>query len=291
MSGVLIKLGKAEMEMKKRKERSWKNKGFSLIFSIILVFSILGTFVFSVARKISAEMSSSAIYNLSESLGLIKGTIQAILTKEAEFQKLLAKEITMIEEPEKFIRSYEKNRTMVRVSLIFSGETEGVSNIGDTFSEKELDFSAGNMVEGLPVSQSYINSLGTWAYTIKCPVIKDNEEIAALYVEYIYDSFDEALPGSFYNGNAMLYVMDAKSERMVLKPKGMGERTAGHLNLQDFYRANNIMEPNLQAEVAARMKVGKDIMFYHDIRDKDSLIYMWAVKRYSRRAELSIRIF
>ncbi len=277
MSGVLIKLGKAEMEMKKRKERSWKNKGFSLIFSIILVFSILGTFVFSVARKISAEMSSSAIYNLSESLGLIKGTIQAILTKEAEFQKLLAKEITMIEEPEKFIRSYEKNRTMVRVSLIFSGETEGVSNIGDTFSEKELDFSAGNMVEGLPVSQSYINSLGTWAYTIKCPVIKDNEEIAALYVEYIYDSFDEALPGSFYNGNAMLYVMDAKSERMVLKPKGMGERTAGHLNLQDFYRANNIMEPNLQAEVAARMKVGKDIMFYHDIRDKDSLIYMWAV--------------
>ncbi len=222
-------------------------------------------------------MSSSAIYNLSESLGLIKGTIQAILTKEAEFQKLIAQEITMIEEPEQFIRSYEKNRTMVRVSLIFSGEEEGVSNIGDVFTEEGLDFSSGKTVAGLPISQSYLNSLGTWAYTIKCPVVKDNEEIGTLYVEYIYDSFDEALPGSFYNGTAMLYIMDAKSERMVLKPKGMGERVAGHLNLQDFYRANNIMEPELQAEVAANVEAGKNLMFYHDIRDRDSLIYMWAV--------------
>ena len=75
-------------------------------------------------------------------------------------------------------------------------------------------------------------------------------------MEYIYDSFDEALPGSFYNGKAMLYIMDARSERLVLKPKGMGERIAGHLNLQDFYRANNIMEPQLQAEVEASVASG-----------------------------------
>lgn len=263
--------------MKKRKGESRKNKEISLIFSIVLVFCILGMVVFSVARKISAEMSSSAIHNLSESLGLIKGTIEAILNKEAEFQKLIAQEITMIEDPEEFIRSYKKNGTMVRISLILTGETEGVSNVGDTFSEEELDFSAGKNVDGLPISQSYLNGMGTWAYTIKCPVIKEDKEIAVLYMEYIYDSFDEALPGSFYNGKAMLYIMDAKSERLVLKPKGMGERIAGHLNLQDFYRANNIMEPELQAEVDASITSGKNIMFYHDIRDKDSLIYMWAV--------------
>ena len=122
--------------MKKRKGESRKNKEISLIFSIVLVFCILGMVVFSVARKISAEMSSSAIHNLSESLGLIKGTIEAILNKEAEFQKLIAQEITMIEDPEEFIRSYKKNGTMVRISLILTGETEGVSNVGDIFSEE-----------------------------------------------------------------------------------------------------------------------------------------------------------
>ena len=49
---------------------------------------------------------------------------------------------------------------------------------------------------------------------------RDGEEIAALYVEYIYDSIDDALPGRFYNNDAKLYLMDAESERLVLKPKG-----------------------------------------------------------------------
>ena len=36
--------------------------------------------------------------------------------------------------------------------------------------------------------------------------------------------------------------MDAESQRFVLKPKGMGQRSAGHLNLDDFYRANSIRD-------------------------------------------------
>ena len=69
-----------------------KNKGTSLLFSIIIVFSILGGVVFSVSQKISREMSDSAIQNLSESLDLIECTIEAILKNEAEFQKLIAQE-------------------------------------------------------------------------------------------------------------------------------------------------------------------------------------------------------
>ena len=228
-------------------------------------------------HAISREMASSAIQNLSESLDLMKGTIEAVLIKEAEFQKLMAQEIATIKDPEEFIRSYEKNQTMVKISMIPAGETVGVSNTGESFSEEELDFSSGGSVEGLPVSQSYLNYMGTWAYSMKCPIIKNGQEIATLYVEYIYDSLDESLPNGFYNGRAMLYIMDAKSERLVLKPKGMGQRDAGHLNLQDFYRANNIMEEDLQAEVAECVKNGKNILFYHDIRKKDALNYMWAV--------------
>ncbi len=89
-----------------------------MFLSIVLVFCVLGVVVFFVAQRISAEMSSAAIHNLSESLGLIKGTVEAILIKEAEFQKLIAQEISTIEDPETFIRSYKKNRTMVKISRI-----------------------------------------------------------------------------------------------------------------------------------------------------------------------------
>ena len=175
--------------MGKKEKRGRINSSISLLLSIVLVFCILGTVVFSVARKISKEMSSSAINNLSESLVLIKGTVEAILIKEADFQKLIALEIATIEKPEEFIRSYNRNRTMVKISIILSGETEGISNTGDVFTEEELNFSSGATVEELPISRSYVNDMGTWAYTMKCPVIKNDKEIAMLYIEYIYDSF------------------------------------------------------------------------------------------------------
>ncbi len=263
--------------MKKKLNGNRKSKGSSLLLSIIIVFFVLGTIVLSVSHKISREMSSSAIQNLSESLDLIKCTIEAILNNEAEFQKLIAHEIALVEDPEEYIRSYEKNQSMVKMSLVLSGETKGVSNTGETFLAEELDFSLGDTVKGLEVSRAYMNYMGTWAYTMKCPVEKDGQEIGMLYVEYTYDFLDRSLPTGFYNKKAMLYIMDARSERFVLKPKGMGERSAGHLNLEDFYRANSIEDENIRENVNDCLKTGKNILFYHDIREKKSLNYMWAV--------------
>ncbi|GFI21413.1 signal transduction histidine-protein kinase BarA [Lachnospiraceae bacterium] len=263
--------------MKKGRDKSKVNGGFSMLFPIIVVFCILGAVVFSVAHKISVEMSASAIQNLSESLDLIECTIEAILNKEAEFQKMMAHEIALSENPQEYVRTYQENETMVKIALISTGKTEGISNTGEVFSEEGLDFTEGRTVNGLAVSQSYSNYMGTWAYTLKCPVVRENEEIASLYIEYIYDSLDKSLPNGFYNKRAMLYIMDAESERLVLKPKGMGERNAGHLNLEDFFRANDIQEEELKTKVYENVKNGKNIMFHHDIRGKHSLIYMWSV--------------
>ena len=263
--------------MKKRHKKGKSGNGPGLILSILLTFCILGTIVYFVARRISSEMSQSAISNLSESLELVRGTIEAILDKEAEFQKLMAQEILVMENPEKFIQSYSGSQTMVKISYIAEGTTKGVSNTGEEFTAEELDFSSGKSVGGLPVSTSYLNDMGTWAYTIKCPVVRNGRETAVLYIEYIYESFDEALPSSFYNRKATLYIMDAKSRRFVLKPKGLKERTLGHLDLNDFYRANLILEPEIQEEVSQCIRTQRDIMFYHTIQQKDSLMYMWAV--------------
>ena len=248
-----------------------------LLLSIVLVFCILGTFVYTISRKISQEMSDAAIQSLSESLDLIECTIEAILRSEVEFQTLIAQKIAQTEDPEAYIQAYEKNQTMSRISLILSGKTSGVSNTGEQFTAEDLDFSAGGTIMGLPVSQSYINHMGTWSYTVKCPIMRNGQEIGTLYAEYIYDAIDKSLPEGFYNQQATLYIMDTESERFVLKPEGMGMRSAGHLNLTDFYRANSIQDPNIHAEVEECLENGQDILFYHDIRGVKALNYMWAV--------------
>ena len=252
------------------------SKGFSLFLSILLVFCILGAVVFSVSQKIAKGLSEAAIQNLNESLDLIKCTIESNLNQEAEVQKLMAREIALLEDPETYIVSYQPNQTIVKISYIRKGEIEGTSSTGGVFSEDGLDFSGG-MIDGLAVSHSYMNHMGTWAYSLKCPVVRDGQEIGTLYAEYTYDFFDRSLPSKFYDNQAMLYIMDVKTERFVLKPKGMGERSAGHLNMEDFYRANGIQDPELRAEVEACIQNGKNMMFYHDIRGKSALNYIWTV--------------
>lgn len=258
-------------------ENKIKNFKKISILVIILIFCVLSYVVFSVSQKISEEMSKSAINNLSESLQLIKDTVEVLYKREAEFQKIIAEELSVMNDPDDFILSYNKNNTMVKLSLIPVGASEGISNTGETFSAEGLDFSDGDTIEDLSVSSAYLNSMGTWAYTIKCPVIKDGKETAELYVEYIYDSFDEALPDKFYNNNATLYIMDSKSQRFVLKPKGLSERISGNINLNDFYESNKILEEDIQEEISRCIETGDNIMFYHNIRNQKSLIYMWAI--------------
>ncbi|MDE6456030.1 MAG: hybrid sensor histidine kinase/response regulator, partial [Dysosmobacter sp.] len=263
--------------MKAKQDKQEKRKGAPLFLSIMMVFCILGTVVYTVSREITREMSASAIQNLSESLDLLQCTIEAILRSEAEFQTLIAREVGRAEDPEDYILAYERNQTMAKLSLILSRKTEGISSTGEPFTEEGLDFSAGGTVMGLPVSQSYLNFMGTWSYTIKCPVQRDGRQIGTLYAEYVYDAVDESLPDGFYNRQASVYIMDAASERFVLKPKGMGQRSAGHLNLADYYRANDIQDSEIRAEVDACLKEGKNLLFYHDIRDVNALNYMWPV--------------
>ena len=144
-----------------KRENEEKKSGRKILFALILtVFLILGSFVFFIAARISHEMSQSAIGNLSESLELLKGTIEVLFQREAEYQKLLAEELSIIEDPEEFILSYDRNDTLVKMSLVFSGETKGISNTGEVFYPEELDFSNQETVEELPVSVSYINEIG-----------------------------------------------------------------------------------------------------------------------------------
>lgn len=264
--------------MKEKSDNQKKRKSFSLLFPIIFIFCVFGTIVFGASRRISRDMSASTIQNLSESLDLIQCTIEAILRSEAEFQVLVAQEIARVDDPEEFIRAYKRNDTMSKISLILTGETEGISSTGELFTEEGLEFSTNGTVWGMEISQSYLNYMGTWAYTIKCPVKQGDQDIGALYAEYIYDAVDQSLPDAgFYNQQASLYIMDARSQRFVLKPKGMGQRDAGHLDLADFYRANDIQEPGIQEEVEEALQTGRQVLFYHDIRKESALNYMWPV--------------
>ncbi len=247
------------------------------IVAVVLIFALMGASIYGVAKKTYDDMSDAAIQNLNENLNLMRNTVEAIMRSEAEFQQLVAEEIAAAPDPSSYVLNLRNNDTTSKLSVVLAGEEAGVSNDGEPFFPEQLDFSAGGAIAGLPVSQSYVNDAGTWAYTIACPIAREGEDVGTLYAEYTYEAIDRSLPVGFYDKQAVLYLMDAATERFVLQPEGMGERDAGHLNLEDFYRANNVVDAQTLELVEGGIAEKTSVMFSHQVKGRDSLCYLWPV--------------
>ena len=70
-----------------------------------------------------------------------------------------------------------------------------------------------------------------------------------------FDFAQSSLPDGFYNKQASLYIMDAESQRFVLKPKGMGQRSAGHLNLNEVKPSTAFMGVRMSWDMLDRKVV------------------------------------
>ncbi len=245
--------------------------------AVLLICIAMVAGIFAIAQKTSQEMSDSAIQSLNENLELMKNTIDGIINSEVDFQELIGEEISRSDDPDAYIQNLHASDAIAKISIVMAGQTEGLSSNGEPFSPDSLDFSAGGTIQGNPVSQSFVNDTGTWAYTIASPLTRDGADIGTLYVEYVYDTIAAALPKNFYNNQAVFYLMDSANERFVLKPDGLGDREAGHLNLEDFYRANNITSEAIITMVRQGIEEGHNVLFAHEVQGRESLCFLWPV--------------
>ncbi len=258
-------------------EQANKRRLATWTVSVFLICAAMIAGIFAVAHKTSEEMYDSAIQSLNENLNLMKSTIDAIVASEARFQEVIGEEVALSQDPAAYIQGLHTTDAIAMLSVVMEGQAQGISSDGKEFSPESLDFSSRSSIQGHPVSQSFVNSTGTWAYTIASPLVRNGEDIGTLYVEYTYDTINDALPKSFYNGQAVFYLMDSANERFVLKPDGMGEREAGHLNLEDFYRANNITDEQTIEMVRDGVESAQNVLFAHDVKGQESLCFLWPV--------------
>ncbi len=244
---------------------------------IVAIFALMGISIGAISQKTYDDMSQAAIQNLNENLGLMRNTVEAVMESEAEFQKSTAAELAAVDDPEAAVTHLPVSEMTSLIAVVPAGKSEGLTNQGAPFGTEDLNFAGGGTVAGLAVSQAYVNDAGIWAYIIKCPIERDGEEVAALYAEYPFDVIDRYLPAGFYDKQAVLYVMDTATERFVLKPEGMEDLNAGHMNLEDFYHANNIDDEATLAMVDEGIASRENVMFIHEVKGKESLCYLWAL--------------
>ena len=165
---------------------------------IVLIFALMGVSIWGIATKTYDDMSEAAISNLNENLSFISSTVEAIFHSETDFQQVTAEEVASYDDPLASIAHIPVSDAASLVSFVPEGDATGVSNDGSPFDPSVLDFSTGESVKGFSLSASYVNHMGTWAYTMACPVERGGRKVGTLYMEYTFDTVDRALPSSFY---------------------------------------------------------------------------------------------
>lgn len=236
-------------------------KGFArLTLVIVLIFAVMGASIWAVSKKTSDDMADAAILNLNENLNLVESTVEAIQDSEAQFQRLFGHRACRRGRSGRRCGALGQKRCRRAHLCRARGGRRRRLQRRCPLRPGVARFQRRGSHQGAPVSQAYVNAEGSWAYTVKCPIERDGVPSPSCTPSTPSTLSTSALPqGSTASGPCSTSWTPPRSASC--EAEGMGERDAGHVNLEDFYRANNITDPVILSMVADGVANRENVMF------------------------------
>lgn len=205
-------------------------------------------------------MSDSQISNLQNSLGVVNGVTENIFQYNVKSLKGIAEGYS---EDSELAANKEYIPSIKNFCLVKEGDTSRKAQKNTDIPLTKLEFSEGRDISGYAVSKCYVGTDGSWCYTIKMPVVKNQVQIGQLYGEFTWDDIREALPRALYNGQAPIYIWDSMSDSIVVSSKLADSINYGPATMEDFveligFKSNDTEAKNIRSSI----KNKKKLLFY-----------------------------
>lgn len=272
--------------MKKRKDKQsdlLKGRGAAsdrkklykgvLTGGFVALILVLGIFIQNLSNRTLRQMSDSQISNLQGNLEIVTGVTKNIFQYNVKSLKSIAEEYSA-----DFSRTVDKEHipSIKNFYLVKESETLREAQKNTDIPLAKLEFSENRNIDGYAVSKCYVGTDGSWCYTIKVPVVKNQAQIGQLYGEFTWDDIREALPRSLYNGQAPIYIWDAMSDSIVISSKLADSINYGPATMEDFIELIGFKSNDTETgKIRSSIKNKKKLLFYHTIYKEENLVYMW----------------
>lgn len=207
----------------KNKDRSGKRL---TIFFVAAFFAVCAVSYAGVLfTRVTSRMNNSANESLMTSSYMIKEGIEEKIEKDEEvlntFSDLLSSGDT--EKLERSLQAYKHASSFFElIYLDMSGH--GIDSSGREIWASELPFNEialSQMQTG--VSFAYPGNSGRLQITYQSPVVRDGEQIGAIYGKKILSDYNSPSLFSFHKGNGRSFVIDSRSGKWLIEGRGVKE--------------------------------------------------------------------
>lgn len=262
--------------MKKNKQR----RG-GVLFIVLGVMAAISVIILGLIHQIQEKMEDSATASIQGTVQMIADSTSMLYTTKVNGVYQLGSALQMDAETEPLLQEAQKNGIFSWAAVANAATGEGICCDGSAFSVKNLHCADTALKGEKSVSDAYINSQGTWAFTVQCPIYEKDRLTGALYADISVEQFSEVLPTSLYNGSGVLYLLDRGTKRFMLQPMSSGLHISTKYDLAGFLNEFSDVEGEVEQGIYEAVNKGQKQIVQIQFNGAPSYLFFWPVEESS----------
>lgn len=244
----------------------------SVIAGIIFIIIYLST-------SIQEKLEMSATTNIQGTVQLIADSVTSVRTNQVNGIYRMASTIHMDDDLESLMRKAREDGAFSWAAVAEASTEQGICYDGSVFEITDLNCEETALKGEYSVSDVHLNSQGTWAFTVQCPIYENNVLTGALYADISLEHFGELLPMSIYNGDGTLYILDKVTQRFIFQPLSTNMHISAKYDLAGFLAEFSDMDDELEQRIYKDIEQGSRQIVHIQFAGDSSYLFFWPVKQ------------
>lgn len=253
----------------------WRKSRAALL--MLAVMALIGAIIFGLSARIQAQMEQSATENVRELVQVIEAGIAEIRRNDVSTAIQLSDLFTVKEDTLTQLTHMYKSSPFARISFVPAGSENGISSNGKEFTPSALPKGETYAQTDSLVTDVYMSDLGAWTYTVICPVYSGDDAAGTFYADVIMERYDNILPNAIYQGDGLIYILDAETLRFIYEPTSTEVFISGKYDLHGFLSDFGILDAQLEEDISAAIAGGKSAIARMQVDGDASYVYFWPV--------------
>ena len=248
------------------------------VFFIMLFFIVgIAFLIFQMSSNIRSQMETAAVENVREIVQIMETGISEIRKNDIATAGNIAAVLPTDGDIGASLAQLQRGSSFARLTFVPSDPAKEASSSKKAFSTDTFSAPENFENDTQTVSDVYVSDLGAWTYTIRSTVSKQGQEVGVLYADVIMERYDDILPSSIFQGDGLIYVLDAKTQRFIYEPTSTNTFVSGKYNLSGFLNDFGIMNPQTEQSISNAITAQKSTIARMTLNNEKAYLYFWPI--------------
>ena len=254
--------------------KAYKSK--TCIVMLLFITGILCV-IFKMSYSIQSQMETAAAENVREIVQILESGISEIRTNDIATAEAIAAVLPTDGDVGGTLTRLQPSSPFARLTFVPSDPAKSAASSKQSFSADAFTAPECFESDAQTVSDVYLSDLGAWTYTVRSTVYAQGAPAGTLYADIIMERYDDILPSSIFQGDGLIYILDAKTLRFIYEPTSTNTYVSGKYDLHGFLSDFGIMNAQTEQSISAAITTQQNTIARMVINGEKAYLYFWPI--------------